>query len=489
MRKDVVEWGPDATTRPRKATMTDSRTTSATKKGLTSFLAAPPPAPRLDDATVARKYPRLRLQVFLGIFIGYAAYYLIRNNVPLVATILRDENGFSTFGLGVITNGVLLSYGFSKFLSAIVSDRSSARLFLPIGLALSALANLFIAFVPAVGASVAFFAVVMIVNGFFQGMGWPPSGRTLVHWFSTSERGGKTAIWNVAHNVGGAGAGGLAGIALATFGGWKSVFWFPAVVCLVIAVVAFVLLRDTPESEGLPPIEEFRHDPAPVEADPADDSASTWTTIRRYVLTNRTMVNLALANVFVYTLRYGVLVWAPVYLAEVRGASLGEGIAGFSLFEIAGIPGTLLCGYISDKVFKGRRSPTGILFMAAVGVAVAAYWLSPVDGPLWVSLALLVVIGGLIYGPVMLIGLQALDLSPRRVAGTAAGFTGLFGYVLGATLASTGIGLAVGAFGWDVTFVLILVAVAAAIVLLAVVGRDERALAARRAEREAAAER
>ena len=462
----------------------DTRTGAATRKGLTAFLAAPPPAPRLDDATVARKYPRLRLQVFIGIFIGYAAYYLIRNNVPLVATILKDENGFSTVGLGIVTNGVLLAYGFSKFLSAIVSDRSSARYFLPIGLVLSAFANLFIAFVPGVGASVAFFAVVMIFNGFFQGMGWPPSGRTLVHWFSTSERGSKTAIWNVAHNVGGAGAGGLAGLGLAWFGGWQSVFWFPAVVCLVIAVIAFVLLRDTPESEGLPPIEEFRHDPAPVETDAADEGASTWSTIRRYVLTNRTMVNLALANVFVYTLRYGVLVWAPVYLAEVRGASLGEGIAGFSLFELAGIPGTLLCGWISDKVFRGRRSPTGILFMAAVGVALAVYWLSPVEGPLWVSLMMLVLIGGLIYGPVMLIGLQALDLSPRSVAGTAAGFTGLFGYVLGATLASTGVGLSVHAFGWNVTFGLILACVVAAIVLLAFVGRDENALAARKAERE-----
>ncbi|OUD88271.1 Glycerol-3-phosphate transporter [Clavibacter michiganensis subsp. michiganensis] len=195
------------------------------------------------------------------------------------------------------------------------------------------------------------------------------------------------------------------------------------------------------------------------------------------------MVNLALANVFVYTLRYGVLVWAPIYLADVRGASLGEGIAGFSLFELAGIPGTLLCGYISDKVFRGRRSPTGILFMAAVGVAVAIYWLSPADGPLWVSLAALVLIGGLIYGPVMLIGLQALDLSPRKVAGTAAGFTGLFGYVLGATLASTGIGASVHAFGWEVTFVLILVCVALAIVLLAIVGKDESALRRRREER------
>ncbi|MGV0109465.1 MFS transporter [Arthrobacter sp. CP30] len=457
-------------------------TTSGTwaDKGLMRFLAAPPPAERLDDTTVAKRYPKLRLQVFLGIFIGYAGYYLVRNNVPLVATILRDEEGFTTLGLGIITNAVLVAYGLSKFLSAIVSDRSSARLFLPIGLALSAVANLFIGLMPGIGASVAFFAVVMIFNGFVQGMGWPPSGRTLVHWFSTSERGSKTALWNVAHNIGGAGSGALAGLALATFGNWQAAFWFPGIVCLVIAVIAFVLLRDTPESEGLPPIEEFRNDPAPVESDAADESASTWETVNRYVLRNATMVKLALANVFVYTLRYGVLVWAPVYLADERGASLGEGIAGFSLFELAGIPGTLLCGYISDRVFRGRRSPAGMTFLIGVFLAVLVYWLSPVEWPIGVSYAALVVIGGLIYGPVMLIGLQALDLSPRKVAGTAAGFTGLFGYVLGATLASTGIGLSVHNFGWDTTFVLILACVLLAIAFMYSVGRDEKAMRERK---------
>ncbi|QHC66218.1 MFS transporter [Rathayibacter sp. VKM Ac-2759] len=441
------------------------------------FLAAPPPAPRRSPDRIARLYPRLRRQVFVAIFLGYAGYYLVRNNVPLVATLLQEEQGFSTVDLGLLTNGVLLAYGVSKFVSAMLSDRSSARYFLPLGLALSAVANLVIGLVPAVGASVALLALVMVVNGLFQGMGWPPSGRTLVHWFSTSERGSRTALWNVAHNVGGAGSGALAAAALSSFGDWRSAFWMPALVALGVAALALVLLRDTPESEGLPPIEEYRSDPAPVSSAPGDEG--TWAMLRTHVLLNPTMIGLAFANVFVYTLRYGALVWAPVYLADVRGASLGEGIAGFSLFELAGIPGTLLCGWISDRVFRGRRSPAGIAFLLAVGAAILVYWLSPIDWPLGVSLAALVAIGGLIYGPVMLIGLQALDLSPREVAGTAAGFTGLFGYVLGATLASTGVGLVVHAYGWDTTFVLILACVVAAVVLMALVGRSERSLRAR----------
>ena len=38
--------------------------------------------------------------------------------------------------------------------------------------------------------------VMIFLNGWFQGMGWPPCGRTMVHWWSKSERGTIVSIWN-----------------------------------------------------------------------------------------------------------------------------------------------------------------------------------------------------------------------------------------------------------------------------------------------------
>lgn len=342
------------------------------------------------------------------------------------------------------------------------------------------MANLVVAFVPAVSASVALFATVMFLNGWVQGMGWPPCGRVLVHWFSTNERGWKTAIWNTAHNVGGMGVGALAALGLAITGdSWQSAFWVPAIGALVVAVIAFVLVRDRPEAVGLPPIEEYRNDPAKVEADTSElEGASYWSIIVKHVLLNPTMVYLALANVFIYSLRYGVLSWAPTYLAEHHGMSLAQGIAGFSLFELAGIFGTLACGWVSDKVFHGNRSWTGITFMVGVGVFLVAYWLAPVGTPYWLLMVFLFFIGAFIYGPVMLIGLQALDMSARNVAGTAAGFTGLFGYVFGATLASTGVGWVVHQYGWGMTYGLLTLSVVLTIVLLLfVLPREKRLMA------------
>ncbi|MDN5631345.1 MFS transporter [Kocuria sp.] len=447
---------------------------------LPRWMAAPSPAPRLPEDEVQRRYPRLRLQVFIGIFLGYAGFYLIRNNISLIAPLLLEQGTINTVGIGIIGNAVLLAYGFSKFFSATISDRSNARYFLPIGLALSAVANLVVAFVPAVSASVALFATVMFLNGWVQGMGWPPCGRVLVHWFSTKERGWKTAIWNTAHNVGGMGVGALAALGLAITGGsWQSAFWVPAVGALVVAVLAFVMVRDRPEAVGLPPIEEYRDDPAKVEADASElEGSSYWGIVVKHVLLNPTMVFLALANVFIYSLRYGVLSWAPTYLAEHHGMSLAQGIAGFSLFELAGIFGTLACGWVSDKVFRGNRSWTGITFMVGVGVFLVAYWLAPVGTPYWLLMVFLFFIGAFIYGPVMIIGLQALDMSARHVAGTAAGFTGLFGYVFGATLASTGVGWVVHEFGWGATYGLLTLSVVLTVVLLLFVLPRERQLMA-----------
>lgn len=445
---------------------------------LPSWLSAPPPASRLSEDEIAKRYPRLRFQVFMGIFLGYAGFYLVRNNISPVATLLIKDTGIDTVGIGIVANAVLFAYGLSKFFSAMLSDRANARYFLPLGLALSAIVNLLVAFVPWVTASVGVFAIFMFINGWFQGMGWPPCGRVLVHWFSTNERGWKTSLWNTAHNVGGAALPALVGLGLAwTAQDWRSAFWVPAVVALIVAVLGFFLVRDTPESVGLPAIEDYRNDPAKVEVK-EDSDISGRELLFKYVLKNRTIVMLAVANVFVYALRYGVLNWITVFLSEKHHVKIDGGLVGFAAFELAGILGTILCGYLSDKLFKGYRSGAGIMFTALTAVAIAAYWLVPVGTPLPVLVILIACIGGLIYGPVMLIGLQAIDLAPHNIAGTAAGFTGLFGYLLGATLASTGVGLIVKYAGWNITFIVFVIFAVLTMVLFAIIGRDEKEIIA-----------
>src|SRR3954471_24241806 len=102
------------------------------------FLRPAPAAPRLSPEAIAPTYWWLRIQVFAGIFLGYAAYYLVRNNLALaIPSILKEHPDYTKAQLGTALTGLSFAYGASKFLMGSVSDRSNPKYFLPLGLLLS----------------------------------------------------------------------------------------------------------------------------------------------------------------------------------------------------------------------------------------------------------------------------------------------------------------------------------------------------------------
>jgi len=67
--------------------------------------AAPLPAAQVDSS-----YRRLRRQVFVGIFTGYAGYYLVRNNLALaIPDILREYPQYTKAGLGSALTGLSIA--------------------------------------------------------------------------------------------------------------------------------------------------------------------------------------------------------------------------------------------------------------------------------------------------------------------------------------------------------------------------------------------
>jgi len=420
---------------------------------------------RLADAHRDKEYKRLRINVFIGIFIGYAGYYLVRKNFSLAMPFLIEEQGFTKGQLGLALSAVSIAYGLSKFLMGSVSDRSNPRFFLSTGLFISAAIMFLFGFSSWATQNVATIFILLFINGWVQGMGWPACGRTMVHWFSGNERGRIVSVWNVAHNVGGGLIGPLFILGMAWFNDWHSAFYVPAVCATLVAIVIFFFMRDTPQSCGLPPIDQYRDDYPHDYSEQHEKEFTAREIFFRYVLNNRLLWYIAFANAFIYLIRYGVLDWAPTYLREVKSFTVDTSSWAYFVYEWAGIPGTLLCGWISDRWFQGRRSPAAILYMLLVMVAVIIYWANPAGNPL-VDMVALMAIGFLIYGPVMLIGLHALELVPKKAAGTAAGLTGLFGYLGGAVVANIILGYTLDYFGWDGGFVLLLGGCLCSIILL-----------------------
>ena len=457
---------------------------------MASFLAPPAARPAQTSPEADAKYKKLRWQVFIGIFIGYAGFYLVRKNFSMAIPMLAPF-GFEKGELGIVLSMNAIAYGFSKFVMASISDRSNAQRFLPLGLVCTAISMLFM-IVPVQwlgaehkGAAIALMAVLNFLVGWFNGMGWPPCGRVMTHWFSIKERGTWMSFWNCAHNVGGALVGPMAVYGAMWFGSWFygantdyyfliGTYAFPAAVAVLVAVLAYLMIRDTPQSCGLQSIEEWSGHAA-KNYSKADEKALSVSEIFKTVLSNKLLWYIAFANAFVYMVRYGCLDWAPTILKE-QGVDLKEAGWAYFAYEMAAIPGTIFCGWLSDKVFQGRRALPTIIFMALVAVAIVVYW--QFFNNFTVVICCLIAIGFLIYGPVMLIGVQALDLAPKNAAGTAAGLTGFMGYVLGtAILANVVIGYVAENAGWDWTFILLLIACALSVFFMALTYKEEKYLA------------
>ena len=462
-----------------------------------SLLTPPPATEPLPEEQVPSTYRKYRLQVFIGIFIGYAAYYLLRKNFTLAGPYLTDL-GFTKTELGFAMSGVALAYGVSKFVMGTVSDRSNARNFLSLGLVVTAiltiLAGVFSS--PAwVGEGKIFtkksillvwFGIQFLI-GWFSACGWPPCGRVMTHWFSPRERGRTIAIWNVAHNVGGGLLAPLTafGVGIFTVAHWEyGVFYLPAFIALGIALLAWALVRDTPQSCGLPPIEVFHDDYPPAYSEKNEQELTTYQIVFQYILNNRLLWFVGIANAFVYLLRYGISDWAPTYLAQAKGYSIDEFGWAYCLYEFAAIPGTLICGWMSDTVFRGRHALTSIVFMALTIPFLLLYWLNPLEAT-WLDFLSLIMLGFLVYGPVMLIGVLALQIAPKKAAGTSAGFMSFWGYFVGtAFLAQFLMGVLFDHFGWNGGFIFLAVGCVLSMVFLGIAALSEKSTQTKSAQKE-----
>lgn len=458
--------------------------------GLLNFLAPPAKKPLLPAEQIDGEYKKMRLKVFLGIYLGYAAYYLVRKNLSLAAPGMIEEGLIDKAGAGVAMSGIPIAYALSKFLMGSISDRSDARKFMTVGLVLASLIMIIAGILPyPVGVegnysiTVGLMFAFMLIAGWLSGLGWPPCGRVLAHWFSTNERSFKMSVWNTAHNVGNGTLGLLipAGILIFTTIGitetWRAAFVVPAVVALLFALFCWWAIRDTPESCGLPAIEKYRNDYSGAKAAKGEEDKIPFRTLFfKYIFGNKLLWLIACANVFIYFIRYGIADWSPTYLTEVFNWDKDQASLAYAIREYAGIPGTILGGWISSKFFNGRCAPVNVIFLIAVTIGILGYWQAdvvadfthiPITYIIYGSLAL---IGAAIYAPVAMIGIQGLALVPKNAAGTSAGFLSLFGYLIGdAVLSKIVLGyVAQSSWGWNATFWIFTIGALVAAVICAI---------------------
>jgi len=430
------------------------------------WLAPPPPIEPVPAAEVRSKYTYWRNRQLFATYVGYTVYYCLRKNIPVAVPLLTADLGISKAAFGLFFTLHDLIYGFAKYLAGTIADRSNPRILLALGLFLAALCNLGFG----LGSTVTMLGVLWVLNGFFQGFGFPPSARILSHWFRPSERGLKWGIFNTSHQLGTLLILGLSSYWGSRYG-WRYCFLFPALMGLLGSVFLYALVRDTPASLGLPPVEEpwdeEAYEPAFSPAKPVSEvgfsafekspgsaqEEDLAALVRRRVYRNPALWLACLANFFVYTVRYGILNWAPVYLVEVKHCSLLVAGAMSMAFELAGLVGCLVAGWVTDRFLGSRRAPACFFAMLLCAVFIVLYWKAPEGNLAWSTICL-AGIGFTVYGPQFLGGLMSADLAGKRAAGTAVGFHGFFGYLSG-IFSGVGVSFLQARFGWEGAYLML----------------------------------
>lgn len=408
---------------------------------LRMFEPAPAIAPITADAAEIKAHHRLwQRRVLIATIVGYATFYLVRKNLSIAMPVMEQDLGIKKAQLGLFLTLHGLLYGVAKLCNGLLADRSHARTFMVTGLILSAVCNFLFGFSSAVVA----LGVFWMINGWFQGMGYPPCGRLMAHWIPPRELATKMSIWNASTNIGAGAVVVMCGYLISTYGNWRLCFFVPASLALLCSIYLWFALPDTPPSVGLPEVEGSQ---VKTTAKDKDDWKSV---VMRHVFSNPWIWLLAVANFFIYTIRYAVLDWGPTFLSQQKGLNLSHAgwiVAGY---EISGMCGALFGGWLTDRLFGGRGFRSCMFYMALSGVAVLLFW-KVAGQSFWMNTILLCVTGFFVYGPQCLLGIAAANLATKRAAASAVGLVGLFGY-LSTTLSGWGVGKLVDHYGWDAPF-------------------------------------
>jgi len=410
------------------------------------FLPAPAiPVTITDPALIAAQRGKWQLRVLVLSILGYATFYFVRNNLPVAMPFLGADLGITKQQLGIFLTLQGVIYGISKFANGFLADRSNACVFMSVALVASALLNL------CFGMSSVVFALgfFWMINGWFQGMGFPPCARLMANWFPPKQFATKFSIWNTSHNLGSIGVLLLCGFLVSGdffAPHWRLCFFVPASIALAMAVLIWFLLPDTPPSVGLP---EFEGTHVELPGKKATEDFKLF--VFRQVFSNPYIWILSAGNFFVYAIRYAVFNWGPTLLLETRHIKILHAAAMVAGFEAFGALGALFGGWITDRFLGGRAARACVIYMALAGVSILLFWKIQSQSE-WLTTGLLCATGFFVYGPQCLLAVACVNLATKRAAATAVGLTSIFGYA-STVLSGWGLGYLVQHYGWNAAFV------------------------------------
>ena len=383
----------------------------------------------VPENEICAKYISCRNKTFWGVTVAYSLYYVCRMSLSVVKQPLIDEGVLTAGQLGVIGSALLFVYAVGKFMNGFIADYCNIRRFMFTGLAISAAVNLLMGITGIVNSCAAvplslvflLFAVLWGVNGWVQSMGSPPGVISLSRWFPQSKRGTFYSIFSASPYLGEFISFILTGLVVGA-AGWQWGFVVAAVAGAAGAVLILFTVSDTPESKGLPSIQQLsREQVKPVDKMPTRE-------LQKMIFKHPGIWVIALSSAFIYITKYAIAGWGVLFLQKERAFSLEQATQIIAFSAVLGVLGTVLAGWLSDKVFNSDRIKPAIL-SGVVAFLSLAFFLFVGGGYmlniLYVSVFSLAM--GVLY--CIVAGLMAVDIVPRKATGAALGIVGISSYI------------------------------------------------------------
>lgn len=380
-----------------------------------------------DKESQKKHYKHLRWSTFLSATIGYSLYYVCRTSLNVVKKPIIENEILDAQQLGYIGSALLFAYAAGKFINGFLADRSNIKRFMATGLVISATANLLIGLLgfeskaSGIVSGVFFisFAILWGINGWSQSMGAAPAIISLSRWFPLKERGTFYGFFSASHNLGEFLSFVFVGL-LVSAAGWQWGFVGASVAGIAGVIIITLFLHDSPESKGLPAIEEIAQEKKAKKQKVA--------VAQKGVIKNPYVWILAFASAFMYISRYAINGWGVLFLQEQKGFSLETATQIISINALFGIIGTVFSGWFSDKLFKGKRNMPALLFGVLNALSLCLFLYS--GDSLWVNILSMVLFGIAIGVLICYVGgLMAVDIVPRNATGAALGIVGIASYI------------------------------------------------------------
>jgi len=387
--------------------------------------------------------------MFAVTWLTYAGFYLCRKNLSIVLPALHGFSGITSVGLANIVFGYSLLYAFGQFGCGFLSDRFGPKRVVGAGLLLIVAGNLLMG----MHSTPLWLLIFACVNGVGQATGWSGLVKMMASWFSGHQRGVVMAWWGTNYVLGGFLATAFATWAVAENWllpqlAWRRGFILPALLLAPIATAFFLFAHDAPGTDEI----EGTATPNPTAPDHAGRVHSTGRDLLQ-LLCSRSIWLIGTSYFFLETCRYALMFWLPYYMVNRLRYSLETSGYLSSLYELVGIAGALLAGYVSDRLMQSRRAPVSAIMLCGFSLVILAQMFCADAGP--IANAICISLAGLLsYGPdTLLSGAAAQDIGQVKSAATASGLIDGIGHL--GTLISPWLVVYVSErYGWDKLFLI-----------------------------------